>query len=152
MGVLLWENRTSVRNGFYKSNQGFARRSRRAQREHKGKCLIKNKKSSSHRGHGRNRHRGVSAPSFCDGAIPRFSFVPKIKKTGFAQRTRRALLGTPTFKLACVRFLGKHRGVSDPSFCDGAIPQFSFVPKIKKTGFAQRTQRTRRGHKEKKLD
>ena len=25
-------------------------------------------------------HRGVSAFSFCDGAIPRFSFVPKIKK------------------------------------------------------------------------
>ena len=32
-----------------------------------------------HREHGENRHRGVSAPSFSDGAIPRFSFVPKIK-------------------------------------------------------------------------
>ena len=83
-------------------------------------------------------------------------------------------MGKPTFKLACVRFLGKHRGVSAPSLLDGAIPRFSFVPKFKnrvrtegtenteenlardraykvgvpkaltKTGFAQRARRTRR--------
>ena len=127
-------------------------------------------------------HRGVSAPSFRDGAIP-FSLIPKIKKrvrTEGTENTEKRFLGkswegvvnawerqtlvqhvfyiftgsVPERSIARLRGLPKsarwlprdningHRGVSAPSFRDGAIP-FSFIPK-KKNGFARRAQRTQR--------
>ncbi len=129
---------------------------------------LKSGSHREHREHGENRHRGVSASSFRDGAIPRFSFVPKFKKQGSHRKHRE-------------NGENRHRGVSAFSFCDGAIPILErhradrgvvkntypaitprasrrkrpffsrrrdtpvFVrSKYQKTGFAQRTQRARR--------
>ncbi|HQG97353.1 MAG TPA: hypothetical protein PLO75_01910, partial [Thermotogota bacterium] len=60
-------------------------------------------------------HRGVSAPSFCDGAIPRHHRGLKRTKGG-----SRGPFGYPAITLWRDIPHG-HRGVSAPSFCDGAI-------------------------------
>jgi len=94
---------------FHNKKDGFAQRTRRAQRGHRGKkAWIKNKRSSSDRGHGDGRysqaqHRGVSVPSFRDSAI-RF-------RTGLS----RGPVGYPAM------IPHGDRGVSVPSFRDGAI-------------------------------
>jgi len=130
---------------YLKSKTGFAQRARREQASRRKRPFYsrrrdtpvfvrsKDQKQGSHRGHREHResrHRGVSAFSFRDGAIPRFSFVQKIKKQGSHRGHRE-------------HGEDKHRGVIALSIRDGAIPRFSFVPKIK-TGFTQRAQRARR--------
>jgi len=76
-------------------------------------------------------YRGVSAPSFRDGAI---LFCKRLEKQGshrghgeHREKIFVNALGTPNFSLACLLFFlersqARHRGVSDPSFRDGAIP------------------------------